>query len=159
MQIEDVYPLNGFRFTQIEIGESGKLLLKAISKSQSAICPYCQTLSQKRHSIYVRKPQTLPCGDTSIRLVLSVQRYLCQNPNCSHRTFAERIPNIVDFYARRTILLDVLLNGIAFEVSAEAAARIGEKLKIAVSADSILRLIRKTDSLETPKVRILGVES
>jgi len=57
-------------------------------------------------------------------MTLSVQRYICQNPNYSHPTFAERIPNIVDFYSRRTTLLDVLLKGIALEASAEAVARI-----------------------------------
>jgi transposase len=158
MHIEELYPLSGFTFSQIETTETGKVLLKAISNSQSAMCPYCHTLSRKRHSVYLRKPQTLPFADTSVRLVLSVQRYICQNPNCGHPTFAERIPNLVDFYSRRTTLLDVLLKGIAFEISAEAVARIGEKLKIKVSADSILRLIRKTDRLPIPKVRILGVD-
>jgi len=158
MHIEKLYALNGFTFTQIAVTETGKVLLKAISNSQSAICPYCQALSFKKHSIYVRKPQTLPCADISVCLVVMVNRYFCQNPNCSHQTFAERIPSMVDFYSRRTILLDMLLKGIAFEVSAEAVARIGEKLKIKVSADSILRLIRKTDRLPIPKVRILGVD-
>src|ERR1700690_1626585 len=100
MQIEELYPLYGFAFTQVEITETGKMLLKAISNSQSAVCPYCQTLSQKRHGVYVRKPQALPCADTRIQMALSVQRYSCQNPNCSHQTFAERIPSIVDFYSR-----------------------------------------------------------
>ena len=158
MRLEELYPLNGFTYTQIETTETGTVLLRATSHSQSAICPYCQTLSRKRHSLYVRKPQTLPLADTAFCLVLNVQRYFCQNPNCHHQTFAERLPNLVGFYARRTILLDRLLKGIAFEVSAEAAARVGAKLKIKVSADSILRLIRKMDRLSNSKVRILGVD-
>lgn len=158
MHIEELYPLNGFTFTKIEIAETGEIRLSAISNSQLAVCPYCQTPSRKRHSLYIRKPQTLPCAGSSICLTLKINRYFCQNPSCCHQTFAERIPKVVDFYSRRTKLLDTLLKGIVFEVSAEATARIGKTLKIEVSADSILRLIRKIDRSKIPKVKILGVD-
>ena len=135
-----------------------QLFLGAASSSQSAICPYCQTFSKKRHSVYVRKPQALPCADASIHLLLSVNRYFCQNPSCSHKTFAERIPELVDFYSRRTTTLDALLKWIAFEMSAETASRVCKRLKIQMSPDSLLRLIRKTDFNQKQVVRVLGVD-
>jgi transposase len=158
MQLDELYPLQGFTLTQIVKTRSGKVLLSAVSSSQSAVCPYCQTHSQKRHSVYIRKPQALPCSDTPIQLVLNVYRYFCQNPACSHKTFAERIPDTAHFYARQTIPLEALLKWMAFEMSAEMAARVCERLQVQVSPDSVLRLIRKTDLSQDPTVRVLVVD-
>ncbi len=158
MQLEELYPLKGFTLTRIVGSSSGKVLLQAVSSSNSAICPYCQSLSSKRHSVYVRKPQALPCADAAIQLVLSVQRYFCENPSCTHGTFAERIPETVEFYSRRTIDLEALLKIIAFETSAETVGRICQRLKVSVSPDSVLRLIRKRAAFPIPKVKVLGID-
>ena len=158
MRLEESYSLRGFTLTQIVGTDSGKVLLQAVSSSNSAICPYCQTPSSKRHSVYVRKPQALPCGDAAIQLVLSVQRYSCENPSCSHRTFAERIPETVEFYSRRTADLEALLQIIAFETSAETVGRICKGLKVSVSPDSVLGLIRKRTALPTREVKVLGID-
>lgn len=158
MQLDEFYPLKGFVFTQVVKVASGQVLLTAVSSSQSAVCPYCQTLSKKRHSCYVRQPQALPCSSTSIQLVLSVQRFFCPNPACGHTTFAERIPNTAHFYSRKTICLEALLKTLAFEMSAETVARICKRLNLQVSPDSVLRSIRKTAPLPAPQVRVLGVD-
>ena len=76
----------------------------------------------------------------------------------SRKTFAERIPDTAHFYARRTIHLECLLRWIAFEMSAETASRICERLQVQVSLDTVLRLIRKTDLCQGPTVRVLGVD-
>jgi hypothetical protein len=158
MQFDELYPLKDFVLTQIIKTSSGKVLLKATSSSRSAVCPYCQTLSEKRHSSYIRKPQALPCSNTPVQLVLSVQRYICQNPECSHTTFAERIPDTSSFYSRKTVHLEVLLKVLAFEMSAETVARVCYKLNLQVSPDSVLRTIRKLDTHQKPYVRVLGVD-
>jgi transposase len=158
MRLDELYILNSFKITQIVKTSSGKVLLQAASSSQSAICPYCQTFSQKQHSMYVRKPQALPCAEASIQLVVSVHRYFCHNPACIRKTFAERIPEIVHFYARRTTHLEALLKCIAFEMSAETASRVCIGLKVQMSPDSLLRLIRKTDINQEQAVRVLGVD-
>src|ERR1051325_8338356 len=124
MQLDGLYPLEGFTLTQIVKTHSGKFLLKAVSSSRAAVCPYCQTLSQKRHSVYVRKPQALACSDTAVQLILEVPRYFCRNPACHHTAFAERIPKTAHFYSRRTIQLEALLKILVFEMSAETAARV-----------------------------------
>ena len=138
MQLDELYPLKSFVLTQVVKTSSGKVLLKAVSSSRSAVCPYCQTLSEKRHSSYVRKPQALPCSSTPVQLVLRVQRYVCQNAVCDHTTFAERIPDTSGFYSRKTVHLDALLKVLGFEMSAETVARICKRLKVQVSPDSVL---------------------
>lgn len=158
MHFEELYPLKGFKITEITRIPSDKVLIKAVSTSQSATCPYCQTPSHKRHSSYNRKPQALPCSDTPVQLVLSVQRYFCQDPDCIRKTFAERIPDTASFYARRTICLETVLKYIAFELSAEAASRVCEQFNVQISADSVLRLIRRMQLSRAEQVRVLGVD-
>jgi transposase len=158
MRLDELYILNSFKITQIVKASSGNVLLQAASSSQSAICPYCHTLAKKPHGVYTRKPRSLPCSDASIQLVLSVHRYFCHNPSCSHKTFAERIPEIVHFYARRTTHLEALLKYIAFEMSAETGSRVCKRLKIQMSPDSLLRLIRKTEIDHEQAVRVPGVD-
>ena len=158
MFLEELYPLKGFKITEITQMPSGKVLIKAVSTSRSAICPYCQTPTQKRHSSYIRKPQALPCSDTSIQLVLSVQRYFCQGPDCVRKTFTERIPETASFYARRTTCLDTVLQYIAFEMSAEATSRVCGRFNVQISPDSVLRLIRRTHFSQAEPVRVLGVD-
>jgi len=138
MRIEELYPLKGFKITEITQIPSGKILIKAVSTSRSATCPYCQTPSHKRHSSYNRKAQALPCSDTPVQLVLSVQRYVCQDPDCVRKTFAERIPDTASFYARRTTYLETVLKCIAFEMSAEAASRVCERFNVQISADALI---------------------
>jgi len=87
-----------------------------------------------------------------------VNRYFCQKPSCSHKTFAERIPDTVQFCARRTTSLETALKLIAFDMSAETTSRMCKKLKMQVSPDSMLRLIRKTKLHPEPTVRVLGVD-
>jgi len=70
----------------------------------------------------------------------------------------ERIPDTAQFYARRTICLDVILHCVAFEMSAEAVARVCQQFKIQISPDSVLRLIRTIHFSQSEPVRVLGVD-
>ena len=158
MHLEDLYPLQKFRLDDIRLSNSNEIILQATSLSKSASCPYCQTRSRSRHSTYQRKPQACPCSDQGVRLVLSVQRFFCQNSACTHQTFVERIPDTVQFYARRTTRLDELLQVMAFEMSAEAVARVSRQLKVQISPDTVLRLIRATTIPEEENVRVLGID-
>lgn len=158
MNLEDLYPLHNFRIERIFSSSADGIILQASSQSKSAICPYCQERSDQRHSSYQRKPQARPCANRSIRLFLIVKRYFCKNPSCEHKTFAERIPDTVQFYARRTNWLTELLQLLAFEISAEAGARVAKQLKVKISPDTILRLVRTTTITEEENVRVLGVD-
>ena len=158
MSLEELYPLKGFKITEITRTSSEKVLITASSTNQSAICPYCQTPSLKRHSWYTRNPQALSCSCTSVQLVLHVQRYFCLGPDCVRKTFVERIPDTAHFYARRTRCLETVLQHIAFEMSAEATSRVCQRFNVQVSPDSVLRLIRRISFSQIKPVRVLGVD-
>jgi transposase len=158
MNLEDLYPLHNFQIERIFSHSPDEIILQASSQSKSATCPYCQELSERRHSSYQRKPQALPCTNRRIRLLLNVQRYFCMNPACEHKTFAERIPDTVQFYARRTNWLSDLMQLLAFEMSAEAAARVARQMRIEISPDTILRLVRTATITRGENVRVLGID-
>jgi len=78
------------------------VVVYASAQQRTASCPRCQYLSQSIHSYYSRSPQDLPISGKTVRLVLRVRRFRCQNPGCQQRTFAERCPEVVAPHAQRT---------------------------------------------------------
>jgi transposase len=150
--------LPGFDITNLVLNEPETILVEALSNSMQAECPACRSVSHKRHSAYTRRPKALPWSNHRVRLSLTVQRYFCDNPACPKQTFAERVPHMVRCHAQRTPQLTHTLRLIAFEASAEATARISGSLQMAVSADTILRILRATPLPERACPRVLGVD-
>ena len=114
----------------------------ATAQQTSATCPHCQQPSQAIHSYYQRSPQDLPVSGKTVRLVLRVRRFRCQNPLCSQRTFAERRPEVLASYAQRTERLTSTLVHFAGGESSEPAAPRLSHLGIIVSPDTLLRLAK-----------------
>lgn len=50
-----------------------------------------------------------------VRLELTVLRFRCNNHACPRRTFVERWPDLVPFYARRTRRLTAILQALVLE--------------------------------------------
>jgi transposase len=151
------FTLPGFEIDQVDQYED-TVVIQAHSATTWAICPYCGQSSGSVHSYYSRSPRDLPCSGWRVRLVLGVRRFRCRNETCDHQTFAERIPHIVPVHGQRTTRLTAVLRAIAFEVTAEAGARISAHLKMVMSADTLLRVIRQTCLASTPTPRVLGVD-
>jgi hypothetical protein len=55
--------------------------------------------------------------------------------------------------------LTTTLHHLAFELSAEAGARVTQHLNMAVSGDTLLRVLRQTRAADgTPDLRVIGVD-
>ena len=67
----------------------GTINIYVESRRDVATCPYCGENSVHVHSRYYRVLQDLPIQDKKSRIVLLNRKYLCGNPKCSHKTFAE----------------------------------------------------------------------
>ena len=78
------------------------------------------------------------------------------NQDCLRQTFAERLPE-VPVSARQTTRLGTLLDCIAVVLSGQAGSRLTEQLAMPVSADTLLRRVKKK-ALPPPTPRILGVD-
>src|SRR6266705_529596 len=151
------FQLPGFVVTQVT-DDGTSVIVNASTQQASASCPHCQHPSHSIHSYYSRSPQDLPISGKTVRLVLRVRRFRCQNPGCQQRTFAERCPEVVALHAQRTKRLTGSITHFGGEVSSEPAARLLGHLGIVVSPDTLLRLANGTieEPLSVPQA--LGVD-
>lgn len=80
------------------------------------------------------------------------------NADCPKKTFAERFPDWLPTYARRTIRLTNVLQQVGFGVSAESGRRILRWLKIKVSGDTLLRIVKRTLIAPPTTTAIVGID-
>src|SRR5438046_1013383 len=58
----------------------------------NAACPVCGSDTRRVRSRYTRRLDDLPCLGRRVRLRVAVRRFVCQQPVCPRRIFAERLP-------------------------------------------------------------------
>jgi len=134
------------------------LCIHATSTARATACPTCGQRSAHPHSWYVRQPQDLPCIDQRVTLVLTVRRFYCRNLVCGKRTFVERLPDWLPFYAHRTSRLTRLMRRVGFEVSAESGRRILRFIRVRTSGDTLLRIVKRTVLAPRGAGRIVGMD-
>lgn len=100
----------------------------------------------------------LPWRGRKARLVVTARRFRCVNDDCSRRTFAEDFGESLPRYARRTKDATELLLEIALRAGGEEGARLAASTGLAVSPDTLLRLIRRLQLPDRPTPRVLGVD-
>jgi hypothetical protein len=147
--------LPGFVVDEMRIwGET--IMIDAHSCSTQAKCPQCGMPSTRIHSRYLRCPQDLPCSEKSVRLRLTVKRFRCVNEACARRTFAERLPELVEVNRQRTQRCEAMLTRVGLAASSECGAKLSKYLKTPVSADTLLRLIRRIAIPPCPPATSVG---
>lgn len=134
------------------------LLAVVATTSSAALCPLCQSCSQRIHSRYVRVVADLPWAGWAVRLELHVRRFFCQNEECQRRIFTERLPGVVAPSARRTTRLADLLTLIGFALGGEAGSCLVERMGLEITPETLLRLIRQQQERQVPTPRVLGVD-
>lgn len=151
------FDLPGFRVEAIE-ARACTLTIRARAIPSAAQCPDCGVVSERVHSYYTRSPGDWPISDHRVHLVLHVRRFRCGNPACGKTTFAERLPELVMPHAQRTVRLNGLLRALGFALGGEGSVRLAPILHLGVSADTILRIMRRTALAVQPTPRVLGVD-
>src|SRR5712692_5491596 len=137
---------------------AASMTLTVASVQPQATCPGCGQTSQRIHSRARRHLADVPCAGIPMRWTLKVRRFFCDNPNCAKTTFAERLPQVVAVWARRTHRLMLSQRRVALALGGEAGARLASRLGMNTSPDTLLRLIRQTPVEPGPPVHILGVD-
>ncbi|MFG2177420.1 transposase [Streptomyces abikoensis] len=115
-------------------------------------------MSGRRHSGYTRRLANRAVGGQEVGIDLRVHRYFCDNDECERRTFAEQIDGLTIRYGRRSVPLRDLLQQVALALGGRAGARLAGHLAAAVSATTLLRLVRGLPLPEVPEVKVLGVD-
>jgi len=146
-----------WQLERVEVGDQS-LVIKLLTTSTQAVCPYCATSSERAHSYYWRQPADLPCFGYRVKLNLQVRRFFCDNDQCTYTTFAERIPKVIAPHARRTARLIDQQQAIAFTAGGETGARLMAQLGMPGSPDNLLRIIRDTPEPVVTTPRVLGVD-
>jgi transposase len=152
-----VPPLPDFQILAIDIVDDGYRIM-ARATAPTAVCPDCAEFSSSVHSKYERAPADLPSFGLTVRLCLQVRRFFCRNIMCGRKIFCERLPQLVNVYARRTVRLARALTLLAFGLGGEFGQRLVKLLGMPASRDTLLRLIRQQPlpSIGTPQ--IIGVD-
>jgi transposase len=136
----------------------GTVSLSVESTCPAAACPICGQKTAKLHSRYQRTLADLPWGGRSVRLSLRVRRFRCRVPGCPRRIFAERLPSVVEPYARKTTRLHEILNLVGFAAGGEGGARLLRRLGMRASPSSLLRYVRGSPEAAHPPPRVVGID-
>jgi hypothetical protein len=118
----------------------------------SACCPLCGSTSDRTHSRFRRTVADLPFGDRLLVVRLIVRRFKCGNAGCRRAVFCERLPKLVDAYARSTNRLKSLQRVIGTTAGGEAGSRLAEELEVPVSGDTLIRRVRTMPTEPEPDV-------
>src|SRR2546421_275190 len=116
MVIEAVYPSKTL------------LTVQVVCRLQSAACPLCQQSSERIHGSYGRTVADVSCGGRRVTLALTVRKFVCRTPDCPRKIFTERLPDLVQPYARMTNRLSEVLQTLGFATCGELGARLAPKL-------------------------------
>ena len=125
---------------KIEVEEES-IVFSISSNNPTSLCPCCGMPSDHVHSHYQRCPGDLPLVGFAVRLDMNVRRFFCDNNDCKQIIFTERIPSMIASYARRTNRLANQQRQAAFALGGEAGASLLAIMGMAVSPDTLIRLI------------------
>jgi len=123
------------------------LTLQISCTLKSAFCPLCLQSSERIHGKYRRTVADVPCGGRLVTLALTVRKFVCSTKACPRRIFTERLPDLVQSYARMTNRLSEVLQTLGFATSGELGERLVPKLGMHVSGPTLLRRMRAHVSL------------
>lgn len=135
-----------------------RVTLAVASTQPEATCPLCTCPSQRVQSRYSRTLLDLPWAQRQVQLQLQVRRFVCTNPDCPRKIFAERLPELVLPYARRTTRLQHHVTELAFALGGEAGARQCQRDGLTISPDTLLVTMRRQPVPVHPTPRVLGVD-
>src|SRR5215831_10378205 len=128
------------------------------STPATALCPLCTTSAHRIHSHYERTLADLPWAQYHVRLQLRVRKWFCPNPHCVRRIFTERLSAVAAPWARRTLRLAQRLVALAVALGGKAGMRLSQRWGLAVSRNTLLRLLRRQPAPLFPTPRVLGVD-
>ena len=136
----------------------GALIVQARSRRRSGRCPACRCSSARVHGYHRRRPADLPIMGRPVVLDLRIRRYACTNAACHRRTFSEAVPALVAPHARCTRRLVRAQTRIGVALGGEAGRRLTRHLAMAVSGDTLLRLVRAAPARAAETPAIIGVD-
>jgi len=91
-------------------------------------------------------------------LALTVRKFVCPTPSCPRRIFTERLPGLVQSYARMTTRLIALVQALGVGAGGQLGTRQAERSGIATTPSTLLRHLMQLPAPMIRAVRVLGVD-
>jgi hypothetical protein len=135
-----------------------QLTVTVISTRSEAACPGCGCSSEHVHSQYQRTVNDVPCGGRNVVLRLGVRKFFCLRLSCPRKVFAERLPDLVQPWARVSNRLREELKAIGLSASAEVSERLAPRLGMKVKAPTLLNYLRTIKDPPKADVTVLGID-
>jgi transposase len=145
------------RLTEVTVAKA-YVLLHLTATALTACCPCCMVPSSSVHSCYQRHLTDLPWGTRPVRLQLTVRKFVCRQPTCQRHIFTERLPALVEAYARKTSRLVSVLRAIGVALGGNAGARLAARLRLPTSPSTLLRLVQAAPMPQTSALQAVGVD-
>src|SRR5438105_6530264 len=137
---------------------TSRLTLQISCTLKSASCPLCQQSSERIHGKYGRTVADVACGGRLVTLALTVRKFVCSTKACPRRIFTERLPELVQSYARMTNRLSQALQTLGFATCGELGERFAPKLGMQVSGPTLLRRMRTCSYAPPASVSVVGID-
>jgi transposase len=151
--------LDGFGLHITEVVHTSSLLVIALASTAAASpCPSCGCLSHRVHSRYTRTVADLPSQDQPVAIRLTARRFRCVSPTCTTAIFCERIPKLLEAYARTTTRLTDIHGLIGLALGGEPGSRLAQKMAVPTSPDTILRRVKAHEGEPLPPPRFVGID-
>jgi len=100
----------------------------------------------------------VPCGGRLVTLALTIRKFVCSTKSCPRRIFTERLPDLVQSYARMTNRLSESLQTLGFATCGQLGERFAPKLGMQVSGPTLLRRMRAYPYTPPSSVPIVGID-
>lgn len=144
------------------VSNTDSITIRVHSIQPVAFCPDCNEPSGSLKCRYLRQIADLPWHGVAVRLELHTRKFRCRNELCQRKVFCERLLNVADVYARKTVRLNEAIVLLAFALGGRPGSKTAIRLNLPASKDTLIRLIRrnamKDVSQEKTRVKILGVD-
>lgn len=136
----------------------GLVCLSVRVRGKEGRCPRCGAVSSRVHGRYVRRLADAAAGGQRVVIRLQVRRFRCGSPDCPVRTFAEQVEGLTTAYARRTPLLQGMLQAAGLALAGRAGARLAGAFGLPASRNTMLRLVRALPDPQVSGIPVVGVD-
>ncbi len=147
------------RLTACHVDTTSAQITLLVRSTQTRVpCPLCALPARRIHSRYTRTLADLPWADYRVRFQLRVRKWFCRNRHCPRRIFTERLPTVAAPWARHTLRLAQRLVAVGLALGGKAGVSLSQRWGLAVSRNTLLRLLRRQSTPSFPTPTVLGVD-
>jgi transposase len=137
---------------------ANELVIGIACDAPSMPCPECHQPSARIHSRYQRTVADLPCAGRNVILALTLRKFVCGTPTCWRKIFTERLPGLVESYARMTGRLIALMQVMGLVAGGQKGTRLADRSGIATTPSTLLRHLMQLPAPLTRALRVIGVD-